>query len=56
MSAGIIVIYAALLGLAYLAGAGLYFGMIGTDERDRPANFRFERDLLLQQARTRRRR
>ncbi len=36
MSAGLITIYAALLGLAYLAGAAIYFEMRDTDRRHRP--------------------
>lgn len=40
MSAGLITIYAALLGLAYLAGAGIYFETKDTDKRHRPVSGR----------------
>ncbi|WP_292416043.1 hypothetical protein [Mesorhizobium sp.] len=42
MTSGIIEIWAGILGLAYLAGAGLYFEMISTRQRSRvPASHGF---------------
>ncbi|MCG7506052.1 hypothetical protein [Mesorhizobium retamae] len=40
MSAGLISVYAALLGLAYLAGAAIYFETKDGDRRHRPASGR----------------
>lgn len=52
MSAGLITIYAALLGLAYLAGTGLYFEMTDMHKRQ---SLTFGRKILPRCVKTQRR-
>lgn len=56
MSAGIITVAATLLGLAYMACAGLYFGRTDVAKRNRSRGFHFGFRMQPQRARIDRRR
>lgn len=55
MTADLIVIWTGIFGLAYLAGAGFYFGRDSSGTRDRaPASHDLDRHTRLQPVRIRR--